>query len=807
VLTKLGNRILPVVNRVIQWVQQSGILQAASEGLSGAIDDVSTGIGKLWGWGQPLVKTLGDLFSRSSDLKGGFSTLASQGAGILRDLLGELASEARQVGQWFQSSMLPAIKQALPGFKSLATAIGQNAIPILRSLLGAFLTIRTATMRLYLMFEEHLLPIVVKAAGFLASKLGPAIQFLSPYIQQAAAAIRQFADEISSRVQPILEQFFGQLSRGLDAFIKLWNISWPYLAPIVKQQFDTIVGMIKFAWATISGIIKIALDLISGNWKQAFADWKGMIHGQMDGIVTMFQGPINQILQKFGLLPKGVNDKLALMKNQAQQKAVETKLALINQSIDMEKQVIAHTEAMRLGLLKQLAETKDPAKRRAIEIKLNHLTQMEQMEQGSLEHSEQMKKGLLDKLSQLKQQSANLLDQLKQKGVQSFDDLKNLAQQKTGQAVSFIGQKWQQGVQTVGGWFNWLYNHNYYWKDLVDFINKTTKRIVDWLTQKWTQITGWLADKWAGLKDKAAQAWQAVSSVFSNAWTTYIAGPLQGLWNNISNWFEGLNGKASGFGSNFLQGWISGFESQLGNLAKAAENAAQQVAKFLGFHSPSKEGPGRDLDKWPVNFVKSYAAGLNASRPMLSAAVANLASAFAGLSANGSKSGGSGSTPANLNQQIAAAQKKVAATEKQIAAIKELIKALQAQHKHRQISTAAYKALLANDKAKLKLLDAQKKSQEKQEKLLEERRKKGLGSVSASGASSGSGSGSLTGGTGSGQVVNYITNYTYNFTFQVPMGTSREFAREVTEIVDRELARKNRRKGSLPTITSGSGGS
>lgn len=214
--------------------------------------------------------------------------------------------------------------------------------------------------------------------------------------------------------------------------------------------------------------------------------------------------------------------------------------------------------------------------------------------------------------------------------------------------------------QAIGGWFTWLYNHNYIVQAICDFIRNAFQTVVSWLQNIWATVTGWLSAQWSRLSQMANAAWSAVtvatqavvnsvigwlhgiwdgaisnissvwrslSGIAQNAWSSVtgvfrnawggISSALGGLLGNIKNWFSNLASQALDWGKNIIQSIINGITNMLSALGNAASNAASTIAKYLGFHSPAEEGPGRELDMWPRNMIKSYAAGIIDTIPEL----------------------------------------------------------------------------------------------------------------------------------------------------------------------------------------------
>lgn len=245
-----------------------------------------------------------------------------------------------------------------------------------------------------------------------------------------------------------------------------------------------------------------------------------------------------------------------------------------------------------------------------------------------------------------------------------------------GNFFSGLGSIVQKGLQLVldyfelpfriiGFLFNWLYQHNTYFQKLVDKIREIVSIGVAFLKRAWTNIINEIVGLWQKLSGFATTAWnnvvkaiqiawalvvgvvtsvwQKISSVFTNAWTNYISKPVASLWSNvtgafgnawstisqklsslwssISGWFGNLATQAIQWGANLISGFLKGVQNALSSVGKTLGNVGSSIASYLGFHSPTKEGPGREADQWAPNLMKMYAQGLQAGIPQLQASL------------------------------------------------------------------------------------------------------------------------------------------------------------------------------------------
>jgi len=82
------------------------------------------------------------------------------------------------------------------------------------------------------------------------------------------------------------------------------------------------------------------------------------------------------------------------------------------------------------------------------------------------------------------------------------------------------------------------------------------------------------------------------------------------LINRVKNAILGVASSAYNWGSNLINSFINGITSKIAAVGKAAGNIVGTVKSFLGFSSPTEEGPGKESDKWAPNLMKMVTKGL-----------------------------------------------------------------------------------------------------------------------------------------------------------------------------------------------------
>src|SRR6266702_3314292 len=227
--------------------------------------------------------------------------------------------------------------------------------------------------------------------------------------------------------------------------------------------------------------------------------------------------------------------------------------------------------------------------------------------------------------------------------------------------VTWLETRWKVTVDTIVGYFTWLYNHNYIVKALVDaiagffrwihdtsvaiwnavasffvmiwnaiagaaiaawnwimgIVTTVNKAIQSFLMTIWNAVATWFVGVWNTISSSVVQFWNYIGGIFAGAWNTYIAGPLGGLWNQFSSLFGNLNQSAIIWGQNIIQSFINGIYNMMGGVGQAMQSIGSTIASFLGFHSPAKQGPGKDLMTWGPGLVKGFSDGIIAAKPIL----------------------------------------------------------------------------------------------------------------------------------------------------------------------------------------------
>lgn len=184
------------------------------------------------------------------------------------------------------------------------------------------------------------------------------------------------------------------------------------------------------------------------------------------------------------------------------------------------------------------------------------------------------------------------------------------------------------------------------WEAIKNAITAPIKNALSWLKTKWLEQIVWEDSIFNRIKStitgvfinirnfisgivnnvfsRVTGTWSNITSTTSSYWSK-VRNTISGIGSSIKNTLSGLASSAYNWGRNLLNSFINGIKSKISALTNIASNAASKVSRFLGFHSPAEEGPGKTADKWAPNLVRMYVEGIKAGIPNIRSAVQQMA--------------------------------------------------------------------------------------------------------------------------------------------------------------------------------------
>ncbi len=122
-----------------------------------------------------------------------------------------------------------------------------------------------------------------------------------------------------------------------------------------------------------------------------------------------------------------------------------------------------------------------------------------------------------------------------------------------------------------------------------------------------------LYKNWDEVSAKASELWNNLKESFGN------------IKIKVTDTFDSIVDSAKTWATNMVDMFVSGIHDRIDAVGDAVSAVAGKIKDFLGFSSPTKEGPAADSDKWGPNFVNMLADGITATSPKVEQAVDGLA--------------------------------------------------------------------------------------------------------------------------------------------------------------------------------------
>jgi len=165
----------------------------------------------------------------------------------------------------------------------------------------------------------------------------------------------------------------------------------------------------------------------------------------------------------------------------------------------------------------------------------------------------------------------------------------------------------------------------------------------------------------SAVKSFGSKIWNSVKSTFKN------------IDNTIDSIINGIVNAAARWGRNLINNFISGITSMFGKLRSVVSKGVSIVKDFLGFSSPTKKGPGREADEWPVNLIKTFSTGMETKLPDLRRAALNVAQTISIVSEPVSATASATATPPTFNGPLVQIQQAVIRNEEDIRRLAEQV--------------------------------------------------------------------------------------------------------------------------------------
>lgn len=178
-----------------------------------------------------------------------------------------------------------------------------------------------------------------------------------------------------------------------------------------------------------------------------------------------------------------------------------------------------------------------------------------------------------------------------------------------------------------------------FWDDEKKGLETIWKGIVNVGKATWNDFKKGLDVVWNGISSVARAFWNREKQGWTNIWNGLV-NDAKTIFGGLGKFFTGLWTQAEQWGSNLVHHVAQGITNAISAVRNAVHRVASTVGNFLGFHSPTKEGPGSEADSWMPNLMNMLVDGIQSGTPKLRSALSSAIASPSALGGFGSLSTG-----------------------------------------------------------------------------------------------------------------------------------------------------------------------
>ena len=159
-----------------------------------------------------------------------------------------------------------------------------------------------------------------------------------------------------------------------------------------------------------------------------------------------------------------------------------------------------------------------------------------------------------------------------------------------------IKTKWQVLKEKLAEWH----------KERNEKANEAEEKHREKMSKLWDKITVEIPEKAKDLKDKIVQKWEERNEELKKKEDEHRK-DMEEAWSKLKE-------DAGTWASNMMDTFVQGIENKRDAVKNAVAGVADRIKGFLGFASPTEEGPLSDSDKWMPSFMDMIADGIKKNK-------------------------------------------------------------------------------------------------------------------------------------------------------------------------------------------------
>ncbi len=221
-----------------------------------------------------------------------------------------------------------------------------------------------------------------------------------------------------------------------------------------------------------------------------------------------------------------------------------------------------------------------------------------------------IKEFFIETWNSTKENAAEIWDSVKTFFSETWDNINTKTEEVWNNIKTFLIDKTWNPIKTTA-------------KTIWDVIRKN---IIEPIEQSWIK----LKEIWDKIKKYILDRWDEIMFGIINT-KDKLVNAIKEPFNIAKDWIDGVIKDAYNWGKNLIGNIVDGIKSMVGKVKDAVSNVANTIGDFLGFHSPSKKGPGSEADRWMPNLMNMLAEGIEDNVYKVSGAVNITADTLKGI--------------------------------------------------------------------------------------------------------------------------------------------------------------------------------
>lgn len=554
-----------------------------------------------------------------------FMTLVTKGSSSLENMTTAITgtNSAQEEAAKQMSTLSGQLKQIKMILNDIAVQLGDVLLPVLKDLLAKYIL---PLIEKFNGLSDSTKELITKIA-LLASTLGPVILLVSKIVKSMGSlsgTLSALTGPVGAIITVIALLVGGLITlyKNNEDFKNKINAIWNKIKDCIqnacisiknfwtkygKQITDTILKVFQTIFEVVATIIEKIIDVIGLLWESFVDFWNNneefrnnitAIWDRIKEIVTTAIKTIVDFWQQHGErwwnIVVGVLTKIW----EVVESVIGAIIQIIATALDVITPIWNELCAVLMELwpiMLELYELLAPVFNAIVEIVKWCVDVCGDLISSAIQALKPFLDAIINVLEIITNVVGAIVDLFKGDFTGAFEHLKNVGQG----FANFFSNLWD-GIVSVGKWAI---------DGIVNIFTSLGTALGNICSGIFNTVGGWFTSLWHGIKNTAVNIWDSITGVFQD----------------IGNWFGNLFKDAFNWGKNLVTMIGDGIKSAWEWVKNGCKTVIDTIAGWLGFGSPTKEGPGKYSDEWAPNLMDMYAQGIVDNIPNIEEAVGQVA--------------------------------------------------------------------------------------------------------------------------------------------------------------------------------------